>query len=64
MEIVRAVVGLARSFNATTVAEGVEDTQTLERVRALGVDVAQGYLLGRPAPFGVPAAAPAGRVPA
>ena len=56
VEIVRAVVGLARSFHATTVAEGVEDETTLALVRDLGVDVAQGYLLGRPGPFEAPAA--------
>jgi EAL domain-containing protein (putative c-di-GMP-specific phosphodiesterase class I) len=49
-EIVRAIVGLARGLGSTTVAEGVEDEETLEIVRTLGVDVAQGYLLGRPAP--------------
>ena len=56
VEIVRAVVGLARSFHATTVAEGVEDEATLALVRDLGVDVAQGYLLGRPGPFEAPPA--------
>ena len=62
VDIVRAVVGLARSFRATTVAEGVEDAATLERVRKLGVDVAQGYLLGRPAPFAPVAAERPARV--
>ena len=55
VEIVRAVDGLARSFHATTVAAGVEDEATLALVRDLGVDVAQGYLLGRPGPFEAPA---------
>jgi EAL domain-containing protein (putative c-di-GMP-specific phosphodiesterase class I) len=50
-EIVRAIVGLARSFGATTVGEGVEDEPTLAALRELGVDLAQGYLLGRPAPL-------------
>jgi hypothetical protein len=35
----------------------VEDAATLERVRALGIDVALGDLLGRPAPFEPTAAA-------
>jgi EAL domain-containing protein (putative c-di-GMP-specific phosphodiesterase class I) len=48
-DVVRAVIGLARSLGATAVAEGVEDEETLEMVRGLGVDVAQGYLFGRPA---------------
>jgi PAS domain S-box-containing protein len=48
--VVRAVVNLARGFGQTTVAEGVEDDETLELLRELGVDCAQGYGIGRPAP--------------
>lgn len=50
--VVRAVVGLARDFGQKTVAEGVEDADTLELLRDLGVDYAQGYHIGRPAPVG------------
>ncbi len=32
----------------TVVAEGVEDEATLELLESLGVDLAQGYFLGRP----------------
>jgi PAS domain S-box-containing protein len=49
--VIRAIVGLARSFDLETVAEGVEDERTLETLRRLGVDLAQGYLIGRPEPF-------------
>jgi PAS domain S-box-containing protein len=49
--VVRAVVSLARDFGLQTVAEGVEDDETLELLRAHGVDFAQGYGLGRPAPL-------------
>jgi EAL domain-containing protein (putative c-di-GMP-specific phosphodiesterase class I) len=49
--VVRGIVSLAHDFDQKTVAEGVEDQQTLERLRELGVDYAQGYHLGRPAPF-------------
>jgi len=56
--VVRAVVTLARSFGQRTVAEGVEDPATMTLLRAFGVDRAQGYALGRPAPvediFGAP----------
>jgi EAL domain-containing protein (putative c-di-GMP-specific phosphodiesterase class I) len=48
--VVRAVVNLAQGFGQKTVAEGVEDAETLELLRVLGVDYAQGYHLGRPAP--------------
>jgi PAS domain S-box-containing protein len=53
--VVEAVVGLARGFGLKTVAEGVEDKETLEVLRRLGVDYAQGYHIGRPAPLDPPA---------
>ncbi|MGD1057198.1 MAG: EAL domain-containing protein [Solirubrobacteraceae bacterium] len=46
--LVAATVQLARSFGQKTVAEGVEDAQTLERLRELEVDYVQGYYLGHP----------------
>lgn len=55
--VVRAVVNLAKGFGQTTIAEGVEDEATVEQLRLLGVDYAQGYLFGRPAPTR-PSAAP------
>jgi PAS domain S-box-containing protein len=48
--VVRGIVGLAREFNQTTVAEGVEDEATLLPLKEMGVDRAQGYLFGAPAP--------------
>jgi EAL domain-containing protein (putative c-di-GMP-specific phosphodiesterase class I) len=36
------------SFGQKTVAEGVEDAQTLERLRELEVDYVKDYYLGRP----------------
>jgi len=50
--IVRGVAGLAHTLGLTVVAEGVEDARTLEMVRALGCDTAQGYHVGRPMPAG------------
>ncbi len=49
--VVQVIVGLARAFGLRTVAEGVENEQTLERLRAEGVDYAQGYHIGRPEPY-------------
>ena len=60
--VIRGIVGLAREFRQTTVAEGVEDEATLIMLRELGVDLVQGYLFGRPAPReGAPAPRPAAR---
>lgn len=50
--VVKAIVSLARAFNVRTVAEGIEDDATLEYLRTAGVDFAQGFYLGRPAPIG------------
>ena len=61
--VVRGIVGLAREFNQTTIAEGVEDEETLILLREMGVDLAQGYLFGRPAPM-ASGARGADRVPA
>lgn len=48
--VVRMTVGLARELGLTTVAEGVVDRETLGLLSGLGVDVAQGDLLGTPVP--------------
>ena len=49
--VVRAVVSLAHGFGQQTVAEGVEDAETLEILRGFGVDFAQGYFFARPGPL-------------
>jgi diguanylate cyclase (GGDEF)-like protein len=46
--IIRAVVELANQLGLQTVAEGVEDQRTWDRLRELGIDIAQGYFLSRP----------------
>ena len=50
--IVRAVCGLARSFGATTTAEGVETDHQLAQIRAEGCTDMQGYFLSKPLPVG------------
>jgi PAS domain S-box-containing protein len=49
--LVKAIVGLAHDFGYQTIAEGVEDAETLALLREHGVDFAQGFHLGRPAPI-------------
>jgi PAS domain S-box-containing protein len=49
--VIEAVVALARAFDLQTVGEGVEDSETLELLRELDVDFAQGYYIARPAPI-------------
>jgi EAL domain-containing protein (putative c-di-GMP-specific phosphodiesterase class I) len=47
--LVTAMLGYARQTNGHLVAEGVETAAELETLRALGVDLVQGYYLARPA---------------
>jgi PAS domain S-box-containing protein len=46
--LVKAIVGLAKDFGYETIAEGVEDAETLTLLEEYGVDFAQGFHLGRP----------------
>jgi EAL domain-containing protein (putative c-di-GMP-specific phosphodiesterase class I) len=48
--LVRSTIELAHSLELDVVAEGVEDQATLERLAALGCDLAQGYYVSRPLP--------------
>jgi PAS domain S-box/diguanylate cyclase (GGDEF) domain len=49
-QLVQAIVSIARGLGQKTVAEGIEDGETLALVRKLGVDYAQGFHVGRPGP--------------
>ena len=48
--IIRAISGLGRSLGITTVAEGVETAEQMERIRAEGCTDVQGYLISKPLP--------------
>ena len=45
---VKAIVEIARGLGKTTIAEFVQDDETTRMLRDYGVDMAQGYHLGRP----------------
>ena len=49
--IVRSTIELAHNLGMRAIAEGVEDQATLDRLRELGCDQAQGYYMGRPMPL-------------
>jgi EAL domain-containing protein (putative c-di-GMP-specific phosphodiesterase class I) len=51
LRLVRAIVHMARELGKRTIAEGVESAEALVQLRGLGVDHAQGYHIGRPAPI-------------
>ncbi|WP_163508495.1 putative bifunctional diguanylate cyclase/phosphodiesterase [Fodinicola acaciae] len=50
LAIVRSIIDLARNLGITVVAEGVETEMTLNLLRDIGCDIAQGFLFSRPLP--------------
>lgn len=48
--VVRSIVSLGQSLGLQTTAEGVEEIETLEYLKQIGCDVAQGYKISRPLP--------------
>jgi diguanylate cyclase (GGDEF)-like protein len=48
LPILRSIVSLAHALKMRVTVEGVETEDELEEIRKLGVDAAQGFLLGRP----------------
>jgi EAL domain-containing protein (putative c-di-GMP-specific phosphodiesterase class I) len=49
--ILRSIVGIAHDLGKKTVAEYVASPEILDVVRAEGVDLAQGHLVGKPMSF-------------
>jgi diguanylate cyclase (GGDEF)-like protein/PAS domain S-box-containing protein len=49
--VVSAVLALAQGLGTITTVEGVETEEQFEYMRKAGVDLAQGYLFGRPVPL-------------
>ena len=50
-EIVQSAIQLALSLGLTTIAEGIEDEETANRLSEMGCGVAQGYHFARPMPL-------------
>lgn len=50
-DLVRAIVGIARDMRMEVIAEGVEDDECEDVLRAMGCHCAQGYKYGKPMPF-------------
>ena len=49
--ILNDVINMAHRMHLSTVAEGVETLEQLERLRAIGCDYVQGYFLAKPMPI-------------
>jgi diguanylate cyclase (GGDEF)-like protein/PAS domain S-box-containing protein len=49
--VVSSVLALAQGLGTLTTVEGIETEQQFEYMRQAGVDLAQGYLFGRPVPL-------------
>ena len=50
--IVRSTIELGHNMGLKVIAEGVEDAETMQILRDLGCDMAQGYYVSRPLPKG------------
>jgi diguanylate cyclase (GGDEF)-like protein len=50
LAIVGAIIAMARHLHIEVVAEGIEGWQQLEKLRQLGCQLAQGYLIAKPVP--------------
>ena len=48
--VATAVIHMARALGLIASAEGVEDAEQLDGLRALGCDLAQGFLFAKPLP--------------
>ena len=48
--IVNAIIGMARNFNFTVIAEGVETNEQLSKLQEQGCDQIQGYFFSKPLP--------------
>ncbi len=46
--LISTIIGLGDALGLRIVAEGIEDQATLNELRAMGCDVAQGYFIARP----------------
>ncbi|HET9104925.1 MAG TPA: EAL domain-containing protein [Solirubrobacteraceae bacterium] len=53
LQVVMAIIGVARQFGLETIAEGVEDQATLDELSRCGVDYVQGLHIGAPVPLSV-----------
>jgi len=51
LDIVTAIVDLANSLKLKIVAEGIETTEQKIKLKALGCEIGQGFLMGKPMPF-------------
>lgn len=49
--IVESTIRLAHSLGSQVTAEGIEDRETLQLLRKMGCDRAQGFFIGRPMPW-------------
>jgi diguanylate cyclase (GGDEF)-like protein len=49
-ELLHAILGVSQALSLSVVAEGIEEQNQLSRLGAMGCEMGQGYLLGRPSP--------------
>ena len=50
VDIVKAIIGLAKNFDLHVIAEGIEQEEDIKILNILGCDMAQGYFFAKPLP--------------
>ena len=48
MDIVQAIIGLAKTFDLGVIAEGIETQEDMDKLSKIGCVQGQGYLFGKP----------------
>lgn len=51
IDIVKAIIGLAKTFDLNIIAEGIEQEKDIDVLSALDCDMAQGYFFAKPLPL-------------
>ncbi len=49
-ELLQAILGVGRALSLAVVAEGIEEQSQMDALEAMGCEMGQGYLLGKPGP--------------
>jgi EAL domain-containing protein (putative c-di-GMP-specific phosphodiesterase class I) len=49
-ELLQAILGVARALSLAVIAEGIEDQSQMAALEAMGCEMGQGFLLGKPSP--------------
>ena len=49
--VIRGFLDVAHALNISTIAEGIETQEQIQRVKSMGFDIVQGYYYSKPQPI-------------